>query len=179
MKKGSPSLFSYPTNQHECGDCASVAKPERIFCLLHPMLEPNGKQWSRAVYEIILTVSVYELGCKDNGEIGRRLWFLNPQRKQKVSLWCRSGQTRRVSCFLHHTMRGSCGKHRRRRRRWERNSFNCLLLHFFFFFVFDGVYPVGSTWAKRGTRGGVGWRKRRTIKQKWIFSSSSFANQEQ
>lgn len=137
------------------------------------------KQWSRAVYEIILTVSVYELGCKDNGEIGRRLWFLNPQRKQKVSLWCRSGQTRRVSCFLHHNVRGSCGKHRRRRRRWERNSFNCLLLHFFFFFVFDGVYPVGSTWAKRGTRGGVGWRKRRTIKQKWIFSSSSFANQEQ
>lgn len=137
------------------------------------------KQWSRAVYEIILTVSVYELGCKDNGEIGRWLWFLNPQRKQKVSLWCRSGQTRRVSCFLHHTTRGSCGKHRRRRRRWERNSFNCLLLHFFFFFVFDGVYPVGSTWAKRGTRGGVGWRKRRTIKQKWIFFSSSFANQEQ
>lgn len=58
------------------------------------------KQWSRVVYEIILTVSVYELGCKDNGEIGRRLWFLNPQRKQKVSLWCRSGQTRRVSCFF-------------------------------------------------------------------------------
>lgn len=103
-----------------------------ILCL-NQMCKYCRKQWSRAVYEIIVTVSIYELGCKDNSEIGRRVWFLNLQRKQKVSLWCRSGQTRRVSWFLHHNVRGSCGKHRRRRRRWERNSFNCLLLHFFSF----------------------------------------------
>lgn len=41
MKEGSPSLFSYPTYQHEWGDCLFVAKVGHIFCLLSLILETN------------------------------------------------------------------------------------------------------------------------------------------
>lgn len=60
MKEGSPSLFSYPTNQHEWGHCSSAAKlgQNSIFFFL-------TSRFNQMLKVELETINVW--GCKDNG----------------------------------------------------------------------------------------------------------------
>lgn len=182
MKEGSPSLFSYPTNQHEWGDCLSVTELGQILCLLSLVLETNvwlkvkldgrqragrsvGFSWQWLFMSLVVKTMVVQGGA---------MISKSPKKTQGVSVMYDWTNTQGQWMLHHNVRRASCGRDKkRRRRRWGEKQFlvyNFLLLCF--------VWWSLSSWLHLSKEEGGGW-KGRTTKQKCVFFSSCFPNQEQ